>query len=241
MSGVGQEKLLIVEDERDLLRLLSSNFTREGFRVETAADGEEGVEKTFRFSPDLILLDLLLPKLDGFSVCRYLKSQEETKSIPILMLTAKGAEEDKLRGLDLGAEDYVTKPFSLRELTARVRSIFRRRYQSDQGKLKIGDLFIDAHQLSVTRGSKALFLPALQFRLLYVLASQKGRVFSRNELLDRVWGMDAVLTDRVVDAQIKRLRQALRRVLGEDRYIKTVRSAGYRFATLGEEGEGFVS
>ncbi|HXF48367.1 MAG TPA: response regulator transcription factor [Verrucomicrobiae bacterium] len=234
---MGQEKLLIVEDEADLSRLLSSSFTREGFLVETAADGEEGVEKTFRFSPDLILLDLLLPKLDGFSVCRYLKSREETKAIPILMLTAKGTEEDKLKGLELGADDYVTKPFSIRELSARVRSIFRRRYQSDAGKLKAADLEIDSRQLSVARGGKSLFLTPIQFRLLYVLASQKGRVMSRSELLDRVWGFDAVLTDRVVDAQIKRLRQTLRRVLGEDRYIKTVRGAGYRFTAPPEKGE----
>lgn len=238
---MGQEKLLIVEDEADLSRLLSSVFTREGFCVETASDGEEGVEKTFRFSPDLILLDLLLPKLDGFSVCRYLKSREETKTIPILMLTAKGAEEDKLKGLELGADDYVTKPFSIRELSARVRSIFRRRYQSEAGRLKAADLEIDSRQLSVSRSSKTLFLPALQFRLIYVLASQKGRVLSRTELLDRVWGFDAVLTDRVVDAQVKRLRQSLRRVLGENRYIKTVRGAGYRFSTPPANGEGFVS
>jgi DNA-binding response OmpR family regulator len=235
---VGQEKLLIVEDEADLSRLLSSSFTREGFLVETAADGEEGVEKTFRFSPDLILLDLLLPKLDGFSVCRYLKSREETKAIPILMLTARGTEEDKLKGLELGADDYVTKPFSIRELSARVRSIFRRRYQSDAGKLKAADLEIDSHQLSVARRGKSLFLTPIQFRLLYVLAGQKGRVMSRTELLDRVWGFDAVLTDRVVDAQVKRLRQTMRRILGEDRYIKTVRGAGYRFTTPpnGENG-----
>jgi DNA-binding response OmpR family regulator len=195
------------------------------------------VEKTFRFSPDLILLDLLLPKLDGFSVCRYLKSREETKTIPILMLTARGTEEDKLKGLELGADDYVTKPFSIRELSARVRSIFRRCYQSDAGKLKAAGLEIDARQLSVARGPKTLFLPALQFRLFYVLASQKGRVLSRSELLDRVWGFDAVLTDRVVDAQIKRLRQALRRTLGEERYIKTVRGAGYRFSAPPENGD----
>jgi DNA-binding response OmpR family regulator len=175
---VGQEKLLIIEDEADLSRLLSASFTREGFKVETAFDGEEGVEKTFRFSPDLILLDLMLPKLDGLAVCRYLKGREETKRIPIVMLTAKGTEEDKLKGLEMGADDYVTKPFSIRELSARVRSIFRRAYQSEEGRLKIADLDIDSRQLSVSRDGKSIFLTPVQFRLLSTFwPARKGGCF----------------------------------------------------------------
>ena len=223
--------VIVIEDEPDILEVIEYNLRREGYRVQTARDGEDGLRLVREKSPDLVLLDLLLPGLDGIEVCRKLKEDAVTRPIPIIMVTAKGEESDVVLGLGIGADDYVTKPFSPRELVERVRAVLRRvPRRDDHGaageRLSHGAVAIDPGRHEVRVGGKAVTFTATEFRLLYFLASHPGRVFTRDHLLSRVIGADAVVIDRNVDVHIR----AVRKKLGECRdLIETIRGVGYRF------------
>ncbi|HYB09389.1 MAG TPA: phosphate regulon transcriptional regulator PhoB [Alphaproteobacteria bacterium] len=219
--------VLIVEDEAALVELLRYNFEQEGFRVSSAADGEEALVMVSEDLPDLIVLDWMLPLMSGLDVCRQLRRRAETRNIPIIMLTARGEEGDRIRGLNSGADDYMTKPFSPRELIARVRAVLRRaRPALAEEKLAYGDIIMDLAAHRVTRGGRHVHLGPTEFRLLRYLLEHPGRVFSREQLLDAVWGSDVYVEPRTVDVHIRRLRRALNADTQTDP-IRTVRSAGY--------------
>jgi two-component system, OmpR family, phosphate regulon response regulator PhoB len=219
--------LLIVEDEAALVELLRYNFEQEGFRVSAAADGEEALVMVAEDPPDIIVLDWMLPHLSGLEVCRQLRRRPETRAIPIIMLTARGEEGDRVRGLESGADDYLSKPFSPRELVARVRAVLRRvRPSLAEERLRFGDILMDLAAHRVTRGGRGVHLGPTEFRLLRYLLEHPGRVFSREQLLDAVWGSDVYVEPRTVDVHIRRLRRALNASSGADP-IRTVRSAGY--------------
>ena len=219
--------VLIVEDEPAQTELLRYNFDKTGFRTITATDGEEGVLLARERRPDLIVLDWMLPELSGIEVCRQLKRDAEVRQIPIMMLTARGEETDKVRGLDTGADDYVVKPYSVNELLARARALLRRANPASMGETLVhGDLVLDQVQHKVIRNGKPVKLGPTEFRLLTVLMERPGRVWSRGQLLDRVWGQDMEIDYRTVDVHVGRLRKALRQE-GEADPIRTVRAAGY--------------
>jgi two-component system phosphate regulon response regulator PhoB len=219
--------ILIVEDEAAIVTLLSYNLEREGFQVLEARDGEEGLLLATERRPDLILLDWMLPLLSGIEVCRRLRRTPQTRSIPIIMLTARGEEGDQVRGLNAGADDYVTKPFSPSELLARVRAVMRRaRPSADAETLRCGDIVMDIAAHKVKRGERDVHLGPTEFRLLRHFLEHQGRVFSREQLLDSVWGADVYVEPRTVDVHIRRLRKALNEETEGDP-IRTVRSAGY--------------
>ena len=219
--------ILIVEDEAAIVTLLSYNLEREGFQVLEARDGEEGLLLATERRPDLILLDWMLPLLSGIEVCRRLRRTPQTRSIPIIMLTARGEEGDRVRGLNAGADDYVTKPFSPSELLARVRAVMRRaRPSADAETLRCGDIVMDIAAHKVKRGDRDVHLGPTEFRLLRHFLEHQGRVFSREQLLDSVWGADVYVEPRTVDVHIRRLRKALNEETEGDP-IRTVRSAGY--------------
>jgi len=219
--------VLVVEDEEALATLLDYNLEKEGFRVERAADGEEGLLRVEEETPDLILLDWMLPKVSGVEVCRQLRARPETKRTPVLMLTARGEETDKVRGLDTGADDYVVKPFAMSELTARIRALLRRtRPELVDERLEFADIVLDRGSRRVTRQGRNVHLGPTEFRLLDFLMQRPGRVFSRERLMDAVWGPNTYVELRTVDVHVGRLRKALR-VGGAEDPIRTVRSAGY--------------
>jgi len=219
--------LLVVEDEEALATLLDYNLDKEGFRVERAGDGEEALLKVEEETPDLILLDWMLPKVSGVEVCRQLRARSETKRTPVLMLTARGEESDRVRGLDTGADDYVTKPFAMSELTARIRALLRRtRPELVEERLEYADIVLDRGSRRVTRQGRNVHLGPTEFRLLDFLMQRPGRVFSRERLMDAVWGPNTYVELRTVDVHVGRLRKALREN-GSDDPIRTVRSAGY--------------
>ena len=226
--------ILVVEDENALVTLLRYNLEREGFQVIEAGDGEEALLLAREQRPDLILLDWMLPLLSGIEVCRQLRRLPETRSVPIIMLTARGEEGDKLRGLDSGADDYVTKPFSPSELIARVRAVIRRaRPATENETLQYEDLIMDLAAHRVRRNGRDVHLSPTEFRLLRHLLEHQGRVFSREQLLDQVWGQDVYVEPRTVDVHIRRLRKALN-IDEEPDLIRTVRSAGYALDRSGE-------
>ncbi len=219
--------VLVVEDETSLATLLQYNLEREGFRVGIAQDGEEALVMADETLPDLVLLDWMLPKVPGIEVCRRLRGRPDAKNIPIIMLTARGEETDRIRGLDTGADDYVTKPFSMTELLARVRAVLRRiRPGLAEDKIKVGDLILDRAAHRARRGDRDIHLGPTEFRLLEHLMQHPGRVFSREHLLDAVWGSDVYVEARTVDVHVGRLRKALNKADEADP-IRTVRSAGY--------------
>jgi two-component system phosphate regulon response regulator PhoB len=219
--------VLVVEDEDALSALLHYNLDKEGYRVTIAADGEEALMLIDERAPDLMVLDWMLPKVSGVEVCRRLRARAETRNLPIIMLTARGEESDRIRGLDTGADDYVIKPFSMSELAARIRAVLRRiRPGLAEDRLRHGDIVVDRVAHRVRRAEKEVHLGPTEFRLLDYLMQHPGRVFSREQLLDAVWGSDVYVEARTVDVHIGRLRKALNRDLGEDP-IRTVRSAGY--------------
>ncbi len=219
--------VLIVEDEEAIATLLHYNFEKEGYRVGVAADGEEALVCCDEDQPDLIVLDWMLPKVSGIEVCRRLRSKSDTRNLPIIMLTARGEETDRVRGLDMGADDYVAKPFSTHELLARVRAVLRRiRPGLAEDKVRCGDITIDRVAHRVKRGQKEVHLGPTEFRLLDYFMQHPGRVFSREQLLDAVWGSDVYVEARTVDVHIGRLRKALNKGHRHDP-IRTVRSAGY--------------
>ncbi len=219
--------ILVVEDEAALVELLRYNLEEEGFRVSDAADGEAALAAVAEDKPDLIVLDLMLPLISGLEICRQLRRRPETRGLPIIMLTARGEESDRIRGLDSGADDYVTKPFSPSELVARVRAVLRRaRPALAQDSLGYGELVMDLAKRRVTREGRAIHLSPTEFRLLQHFMERPGRVFSREQLLDAVWGLDAEVEPRTVDAHIRRLRKALNDG-GKADLIRTERAAGY--------------
>ena len=227
MSSANAPCVLIVEDESSQLELVSYNFEKDGYRVLTAEDGEEGLLRADEEQPDLIVLDWMLPKVSGIDVCRQLKRQPQTQHIPVLMLTARGEEADKVRGLDTGADDYVVKPYSVNELLARARAMLRRTRPTSVGeKISYGDITLDSEQHKVWRGEEAIKLGPTEFRLLSVLIERPGRVWSREQLLDRVWGNASDVDTRTVDVHVGRLRKALFLDRAADP-VRTVRGAGY--------------
>lgn len=227
-----REKILIVEDEKDIIKMLDYNLKKEGFKVIDARDGEDALDLAVREYPDLILLDLMLPGMDGLEVCKALKKETKTASIPIIMLTAKSQESDKVVGLELGADDYMTKPFSPRELVARIKAVLRRATEKEKLPeiFQSGDLRIDFARISVTVKGKAVTLTAKEFELLKTLLKAKGRVLSRDYLLDTIWGFDHAMEiqTRTVDVHIRTLRKKLKSEAGK---IVTVKNYGYRFET----------
>jgi len=219
--------ILVIEDEAALSTLLEYNLDKEGFRVACAADGEEGLLRIEEETPDLIVLDWMLPKVSGVEVCRQLRARPETRRMPILMLTARGEETDKVRGLDTGADDYVVKPFAMSELVARIRALLRRtRPELVEERLEFEDIVLDRASRRVTRSGRNVRLGPTEFRLLDFLMQRPGRVFSRERLMDAVWGPNTYVELRTVDVHVGRLRKALREGGAADP-IRTVRSAGY--------------
>lgn len=225
-----KETILIVEDEKDIARMLDYNLKKEGFKTLCAHDGEDALEEAGRGHPDLILLDLMLPGMDGLEVCKTLKKDSKTASIPIIMLTAKAQESDKVIGLELGADDYMTKPFSPRELLARIKAVLRRMKEKDKlpELLKIGELTIDFSKIMVLVKNTQVDLTAKEFELLKTLIGAKGRVLSRDYLLDNIWGFDHAgeIQTRTVDVHIRTLRKKLKTAAER---IVTVKNYGYRF------------
>lgn len=222
-----QPNVLIVEDEAALVELLTYNLENAGFRTAVACDGEEAMTAVAEAKPDLILLDWMLPYVSGIEVCRRIRRNPETSDLPIILLTARGEEGDRIRGLESGADDYVVKPFSPSELIARVRAVMRRtRPTFDKDMLTYADIIMDLGSHRVSRGDQTIDLGPTEFRLLRFLLEHPGRVFNREQLLDGVWGQDAYIEPRTVDVHIRRLRKAMN-LPGAPDLIRTVRSAGY--------------
>jgi two-component system OmpR family response regulator len=221
------DKILVVEDDRTLLDVLKYNLTKEGYSVVTAVDGVEALEVARRDKPDFIILDIMLPKMSGFEVCRILRKE---MTVPILMLTAKTEEVDKVVGLEIGADDYMTKPFSMRELLARIRAMLRRVEMQvpTAGTLKLGDIEIDINRHAITKGGNILSLTPKEFDLLAFLAKNKGLVFSRDQLLEKVWGYDYAGDTRTVDVHIRWLREKLEDNPAKPKRLVTVRGVGYK-------------
>ncbi len=227
---VKRGSILVIEDDHDIRELIEYNLTREGFRVKAIVDGEEGVQRAKRDAPDLIVLDLMLPGIDGVEVCRRLKQDPITRAIPVVMVTAKAEEADVVLGLGVGADDYIPKPFSPRTLLARVEAVLRRGPLKDErgaaDRVVRNGLVIDAARHEVVVNGESVDFTATEFRLLHFLASHPGRVFTRTELLSRVIGETAVVLDRNIDVHVRAVRQKLGRMRD---LVQTVRSVGYRF------------
>ncbi|HEY6252776.1 MAG TPA: response regulator transcription factor [Candidatus Angelobacter sp.] len=222
-------KILIVEDEPNMVAGLRDNFEFEGYQVVSAADGSEGLERALSDSPDLVLLDVMMPKMSGLEVCKQLKAKRP--SMPIIMLTARGQEVDKVVGLELGADDYVTKPFSIRELMARVKAVLRRSHTlpKEEDRYSFGDAEVDLKRCRVTRSGKEIEFSATEFELLKYFVVHSGEILSRDRLLEDVWGYDRYPTTRTVDAHLVRLRQKLEPNPEQPRFFLTVHGTGYRF------------
>lgn len=222
-------KILVVDDEKDILELVSYNLQKEGFGISVCTDGEDALRRVKNNKYDLIVLDLMLPGIQGMELCRILKSADDTSSVPIIMLTAKSDELDKVLGLEMGADDYITKPFSPRELVARVKAVLRRTHEVplQDKSVKIGDLEINTDTYQVVKRGEHLKLSATEYKLLLYLVQRKGRVFSRNALLDAVWKDEAFVEPRTVDVHIRRLRERIEDDPSRPEYIKTRRGIGY--------------
>jgi DNA-binding response OmpR family regulator len=227
-KGCVRPKILVVDDEPEAVELVEFNLKQGGFDVAVAADGAEALKKARGLMPSLIVLDLMLPEVDGLEVCKMLRRDSATSKVPIIMLTAKAAEIDRILGLELGADDYITKPFSPRELVLRVKRILQRGQTPDQEqeRLKFGDLVIDGPRHLVTWRGKKVDLTATEFKLLMLLAQRRGRVQSRDQLLRDVWDYQSAIDTRTVDTHMRRLREKLG---AASKYLDTVRGVGYRF------------
>ena len=229
MKELGEPTVMIVEDESALSTLLRYNLEREGYRVFEAKDGEEALLLSDEVKPHLVVLDWMLPQLSGIEVCRRLRSRGHMRNVPIVMLTARGEEPDRIRGLDTGADDYIVKPFSMTEFLARLRAVMRRvRPSLVEDIVTVGEISIDRGTHRVRRAARDVHLGPTEYRLLDQLMQHPGRVFSREQLLDTVWGSDVYVEARTVDVHVGRLRKALNQP-GEKDPIRTVRSAGYSF------------
>lgn len=225
--------ILVVDDEEHILELLRFNLANEGYNVLTATSGEQAVEICAKHTPDLVLLDVMLPNLDGFETCKKLKTLHKTQLLPIIMITAKNEEEEKIKGLEIGADDYITKPFSVKELIARVKAMLRRTStnvssSSDTSRIIAGDLKIDISTYEVLQGNKKVDLTLKEFEMLKTLIKGKGKVLTRDFLLESVWGYEYFGESRTVDVHIRHIRQKLGDVDGT-KYIETVRGLGYKF------------
>jgi two-component system alkaline phosphatase synthesis response regulator PhoP len=231
VNALDKKQIFVVEDEMHICELIKYNLEKNGFDVNVSETGEELLVKLKTGKPDMILLDLMLPGMDGLDVCRKLRSMDETKNIPIIMLTAKGEEFDRVLGLEMGADDYITKPFSVRELVARIKAVLRRSYyepevQNETGTIQIKDIVIHLNKREVYKGTKLLQLTLKEFELLRILAANKGHVLSRDVLLDKIWGYDYCGETRTVDVHIRHLRKLLEDEA--ENYIETVRGVGYK-------------
>ena len=223
-------KILIIDDEQDILDLLTYNLEKEGYSISTALNGLNGKEMALKLIPDLIVLDLMLPGIDGLELCRFLRGNPETASIPVLMLTAKSEEIDKVIGLEIGADDYVTKPFGIREIGARVKALLRRtgkKKEAEKESYSFGELCIDLSTHEVRVSNELINLSPLEFNLLRFFVTHTERVYSRDQLLDKVWGDESFVEPRTVDVHIRRLRE---KIEPEGGLIKTIRGTGYRFS-----------
>lgn len=228
---MSRKKVLVVDDEQHIVELIQFNLENSGFDVLTSDNGEDAMKIAIEEVPDVIILDLMLPGIDGFEACKKIRSHEKTGKIPIIMLTAKSEETDKVLGLELGADDYLTKPFSVRELVARIKAVLRRfeEIPKEAGKIiKIHDITIDTEKHEVMKGSKVLELTLKEFELLKILAENRGKVLSRNFLLDEVWGYDYFGETRTVDVHIRHLRKKIEDNDKHPVYIETIRGIGYK-------------
>jgi phosphate regulon transcriptional regulator PhoB len=229
-AAVKTERIVVIEDEPDILEVISYNLRREGYEVVSSMSGEDGLEKIEKVNPQLVVLDLMLPEIDGIELCRKLKADPLTQGVPIIMVTAKGEESDIVLGLGVGADDYVTKPFSPKELVARVKAVLRRAHASTEGdhkdRIVRAGVSIDLKRHEVKVEGRPVSFTATELRLLHFLASHPGRVFTRDQLLSRVIGEEAIVIDRNIDVHVR----AIRKKLGEYRdLVETVRGVGYRF------------
>jgi DNA-binding response OmpR family regulator len=238
------QRIVVIEDEKDIVELIRYNFSKEGFEVASFVRGKDGLDYLRSGRADLVLLDILLPDLDGFEVCKRLRADDRLKAIPVIFVTAKGEEIDRIVGLEMGADDYVVKPFSPRELVARVKAVLRPQLHVAQ-RLEVVEaagLRLDTRTHEVTVRGKQVTISTLEFRLLHFLASNPRQIFSRDILLDEVWGRDRFVTPRTVDVHIRGLREKIEADSSRPRLIQTVRGAGYRFsAESGEEAVAYVS
>ncbi len=220
------ERLIaIVDDEEDIRELVSINLKKAGFKVKEFEDADTLLKSLSKSTPDLIILDIMMPGTDGLQACKIIKSDEKMSRIPIIMLTAKADESDKIAGLETGADDYITKPFSPRELTARVKAVLRRGRAEDRAIIKAGAITLDLERYEARVKDKAVELTATEFKILRILASKKGKVFSREQLLDNLWGGEKFVVDRTIDVHVKHLREKLGKA-GEA--IKNIRGVGYK-------------
>jgi len=221
-------QILVVDDEQDILELIRHTLNKEGYEVHVAANGQQAVEKAKKIKPSLILMDVMMPVMDGMEACRQLKEDPETATLPIIFLTARSEEFAELAGFEAGADDYISKPIRSRVLLSRIRAILRRNTggsaEEEVVKLEFEDLIIDRERFVVEYQGKSLQFPRKEFELLSFLASKPGRVFSRDEILENVWGNEVLVVDRTIDVHVRKIREKL-----EDRYIFTVKGVGYKF------------
>jgi len=223
---VAEKTILVVDDEKDLLDLIEYNLKKEGFNVLKAENGEEGIERAKEFHPDLVLMDIMMPKMDGMEAVEKMRKDDDLKSIPIIFLTARSDEKTEVEGLNKGGDDYITKPISTTKLISRIKAVLRRFDETEEevNRLVVHDLTIDKDRYIVTRGDEEFQLPRKEFELLYYLASRKGKVRDRQTLLNKVWGDNIYVVDRTVDVHVRKIREKL-----GDHYIETVKGVGYRF------------
>lgn len=223
---MAEKTILVVDDEKDLLDLIEYNLKKEGFNVLKAENGEEGIEKAKEFHPDLVLMDIMMPKMDGMEAVEKMRKDDELKSIPIIFLTARSDEKTEVEGLNKGGDDYITKPISTTKLISRIKAVLRRFDETEEevNRLEVHDLTIDKDRYIVQRGEEEFQLPRKEFELLYYLASRRGKVRDRQTLLNKVWGDNIYVVDRTVDVHVRKIREKL-----GDHYIETVKGVGYRF------------
>lgn len=221
-----KQTILVVDDEEDLLDLIEYNLKKEGFDVLKAEDGEEGIQMAREHSPNLILLDIMMPKMDGMEAVEVIRNDDVLKHLPIIFLTARGDEKTEVKGLNKGGDDYITKPISTTKLISRIKAVLRRFEETEEptNRIKVHDLTIDRDRYIVSQEDEEFHLPRKEFELLYFLASKKGRVMDRQTLLNQVWGNDVYVVDRTVDVHVRKIREKL-----GDEYIETVKGVGYRF------------
>jgi len=221
-----KQTILVVDDEQDLLDLIEYNLKKEGFDVLKAEDGLQGIEMARKHNPNLVLLDIMMPKMDGLEVVERMRDDKQLKHIPIIFLTARGDEKTEVEGLDKGGDDYITKPISTTRLISRIKAVLRRFEETEEtaDKIKVHDIVIDRDRYIVTQGDEEFQLPRKEFELLYFLASRKGKVMDRQTLLNQVWGNNVYVVDRTVDVHVRKIREKL-----GDEYIETVKGVGYRF------------
>lgn len=232
-------KILVVDDEKDIVDLITYNLEKEGFAVAGAYDGEASLRLLKTFKPDLVILDLMLPGIHGLDICRLIRKNRETESLPVIMLTARSEEMDRIVGLEIGADDYISKPFSVRELIARIRALLRRlerqSRQAEKDRFVFKDLRMDFLTYEVSVDGKSVDLGPTEMKLLRFLVEHPGRVYSRNQLLDNVWGDETFVEPRTVDVHISRLRAAIEKDKEDPQYILTVRGIGYKFIDVKNE------